>query len=92
MTKNTKIVRPAPDRKISQSYNPSSGPRMTTEERKLKFEQKQFERMEKARQEKQRKNAMFERGVPKSKPLTQIQLEEQAATRKMLAERKEKMM
>ena len=33
---------------------------------------------------------MFERGVPKAKPLTQAQLEEQAATRQMLAERKEK--
>ena len=54
---------------------------MTTEERKLRFEQKQLERMEKARLEKQRKNAMFERGVPKAKPLTQTQLEEQAATR-----------
>ena len=38
MTKNTKIVRPAPERKISQSYNPNAGSKMTTEERKLKFE------------------------------------------------------
>lgn len=32
--------------------------------------------MQKAREEKQRKAEMFERGVPKTKPLTQAQLEE----------------
>jgi hypothetical protein len=30
-----------------------------------------MERMQKAREEKQRKQAIFERGIPKAKPLTQ---------------------
>ena len=37
---------------------------MTTKMRQQLYEKKQLERMQKARQEKQRKNAIFERGEP----------------------------
>lgn len=39
---------------------------MSTRQRQQLYEQKQLERMKKAREEKMRKNAMFERGEPKS--------------------------
>ena len=62
--------------------------RMTAQERQNKFEQKQFERLNKAREEKARKDAMFNRGVPKAKPLTEGQLIEQELKRQLLKEQK----
>ena len=43
---------------------------MTKKDRQAIYEQKQMERMQKAREEKQRKQAIFERGIPAAKPLT----------------------
>jgi hypothetical protein len=38
------------------------------------MEEKQMERLKKAREEKERINGMLERGIPKSKPLSNTQL------------------
>ena len=44
--------------------------------------------MRKAREEKERKQAMIERGIPKAKPLKPQQIAEQEAIKKMLIEKK----
>ena len=49
---------------------------MSTRDRQERTEQKNLERMRKAREEKERKAEMFERGIPKPKPLTAAQLEQ----------------
>ena len=43
---------------------------ISAKERQERFEQKQKERLAKAREDKKRKDQMFERGIPKAKPLT----------------------
>ena len=45
-----------------------------------------MERFKKAREERERKNQMFERGIPKPKPLTSAQIAEQEQKRKFVAE------
>jgi hypothetical protein len=62
---------------------------LSTRERQAIYEQKQLERLKRAREERERKQAMFERGVPQAKPLTQAQIEEQQAIKQMLLEKKE---
>jgi hypothetical protein len=47
-----------------------------------------MERLKKARDEKQRKNAILERGIPKAKPLTQAQIDDYEAVKQMLVEKK----
>ena len=50
-------------------------------ERQKKMEEKQHERLKRAREEKERINGMLERGIPKAKPVTQAQMIEQEQKR-----------
>lgn len=49
----------------------------TTKDRQKKMEEKQKERLRKAREEKERINEMLGRGIPKAKPLTAAQIADQ---------------
>lgn len=50
------------------------------------MEEKQKERLKKAREERERKNQFFERGIPKTKPMTAAQIAENEAKKKLVAE------
>ena len=87
MTKNQHVA-PRALNNASSINSFRQEPNMTAEQRRQKNEQKQLDRMQKAREEKQRKAAMFERGIPQSKPLSSAQIAEQEATRLMILEKK----
>lgn len=61
---------------------------LSAKERQEKFEQKRLERLRRGREEKARKAEMMERGIPKSKPMSQAQVMEKENARKMLFEHK----
>lgn len=52
------------------------------------MEEKQKERLRKAREEKERINNMLERGIPKPKPLSNAQIAEQEVKKQRLMEEK----
>jgi hypothetical protein len=65
---------------------------MTAKERQAKTEMKNVERMKKAREEKDRKNAFKVRGEPKSKQLTEVQMYENEEKKRILHETKTKLL
>lgn len=74
MSKQPKYIRERVTQNTGETLNNDASRPMTAKERQAKTEQKNLERMKKAREEKDRKNAFRVRGEPKSKPMTEVQM------------------
>jgi hypothetical protein len=92
MSKQPKNIRDRVNQNTNENLNLDATRPNTAKERQAKTEMKNLERMKKAREEKDRKNAFKVRGEPKSKPITENQMYENEEKKRIMQETKAKLL